>query len=184
MRTLLLIFIVVTFSTNTICAQNTSEKVTKWNEDIVSYKYDKYGVINQYTNGMVLEVNDKLSISKKKYLFSIQISDPISGNVPIYSLINISSNGYDELNEMYIYIGDAIEIKSKNGDGLIYKGKCLITSYNELSIYLNNEGYNYEHTYNNELSFSVYFRNMQTTQDGYIPRIPNSSIKIFPIKNK
>ncbi|MFV0329037.1 MAG: hypothetical protein ACK5KL_04275 [Dysgonomonas sp.] len=181
MRKLLFCVFVVVMSVSTIYSQESSKK---WYEGIVSYKYNKYGVINKNTNGMVLEVDDRLSISKKDDLFTIQISDPISGEVPIYSLMNISLKGYDELNEKYVYVGDAIEIVSKEESGLIYKGKCLINSFNKLDVYLNNKGYNYENTYNNNFSFSVYFRNMQTTKEGYIPRIPDSSIKIFPIKNK
>lgn len=57
------------------------------------------------------------------------------------------------MNEQYVYIGDAIEAISE----LVYIGKCLVKSKNKLDIYLNNQGYNYEATYNNDLSFSVNF---------------------------
>ena len=49
---------------------------------------------------------------------------------------------------------------------------------------INNQGYNYEETYNNDLSFSVNFYNMKTDEKGYIPQIPNKFIRIYPIKNK
>lgn len=182
MRKLLLMCVFVMSIAN-IYAQEGSGKTKKWYENIVSYKYEKYGVINKYTNGMVLRVDDKLSISKKDDSFAISISDAISGEPPIYHL-SVSLKGYDELNETYIYVGDAIEVVSKEGSGLIYKGKCLINSFNKLDVYLNNKGYNYENTYDNNFSFSVYFRNMQTSNEGYIPRIPDSSIRIFPIKNR
>lgn len=35
-------------------------------EKEVSYTYDKFGIINQYTNNMVLEVNDVLKFVKRK----------------------------------------------------------------------------------------------------------------------
>lgn len=151
-----------------------------------SYTYEKYGVINQYTNNMVLEVDNILRIAKyehKNYFF-IGINDlsPFSEDLAGFSLF-ISLKGYDEYNEQYVYIGDAIEVVSKK-ESLIYKGKCFVKSKNKLDIYLNNQGYNYEETYNNDLSFSVAFNNMRTDKEGYISQIPNKFIRIFPIRNK
>ena len=149
-----------------------------------TYTYEKYGIINQYTNNMVLEVYDILKITKYKEHFFICINDlsPFSKESAGFNLV-ISLKGYDELNEQYVYIGDAIEVISKK-ESLIYKGKCLVKSKNKLDIFLNNQGYNYEETYNNDLSFSVVFNNMRTDKEGYIPQIPNKFIRIFPIRNK
>lgn len=148
----------------------------------VTYTYDKYGVANKYTNGMVLTVDDRLTFAKRKGdSFFIQISDPFK-TPPIYSLF-VSLKGYDELNEKYVYIGDAVEVIAKTADG-IAKGKCLINSTNKLDIYLKNQGYNYEEVYNNDLSFTVYFKNMKISNDNYITNIPDKLIRIFPIKNK
>ncbi|MEQ2732747.1 hypothetical protein AAAU94_06215 [Bacteroides cellulosilyticus] len=148
-----------------------------------SYTYQKYGIINQYTNNMVLEVDDILKFTQNKSdSFLIQISDPLSAKNPVYTLV-VSLKGYDELNEQYVYIGDAIEVLDKN-QALIYKGKCLVNSNSKLDIYLKNQGCNYEETYDNSLSFSVYFNKMKTDKEGYIPQLPNSFIRIFPIKNK
>lgn len=151
-----------------------------------TYTYEKYGIINQYTNNMVLEVNSILRVSKheNKNYFFICINDlsPFSEDPAGFNLI-ISLKSYDELNEQYVYIGDAIEVVSKK-ESLIYKGKCLVKSKNKLDIYLNNQGYNYEETYNNDLSFSVNFYNMKTDKKGYIPQIPNKFIRIYPIRNK
>lgn len=150
-------------------------------EKEVSYTYDKFGVINQYTNNMVLEVDDVLKFVRRKgSSFFIQLADPM--NPPTYSLF-VSLKGYDELNEKYIYIGDAIagiDIEKS----LVYKGKCLIKSSKSLDEFLNNIGYNYEETYNNNLSFSVYFKNMRTSKEGYIPKMPYTFVTVFPIKNK
>lgn len=155
-------------------------------EKDLSYTYDKYGVINQYTNNMVLEVDNILRIAKHKHknYFVIGINDlsPFSEDPAGFSLF-ISLKGYDEYNQQYVYIGDAIEVVSKK-EALIYKGKCLVKSKNKLDIYLNNQGYNYEETYNNDLSFSVAFNNMRTDTEGYIPQVPNKIIRIFPIRNK
>ena len=148
-----------------------------------SYTYQKYGIINQYTNNMVLEVDDILKFTQNKSdSFLIQISDPLSAKNPVYTLV-VSLKGYDELNEQYVYIGDAIEVLDKN-QALIYKGKCLVNSNSKLDIYLKNQGCNYEETYDNSLTFSVYFNKMKTDKEGYIPQLPNSFIRIFPIKNK
>lgn len=171
MRKLLCIALVFTMSIGLINAQNQS------------YTYQKYGIINQYTNNMVFEVDDILRFTQNKSdSFLIQISDPLLAKNPVYTLV-VSLKGYDELNERYIYIGDAIEVLDKN-QALIYKGKCLVNSNNKLDIYLKNQGYNYEETYDNDLSFSVYFNKMKTDKEGYIPQLPNNFIKIFPIKNK
>lgn len=157
-------------------------------EKEVSYTYEKYGIINQYTNNMVLEVNDILRFSKHKLenenCFIVNINDLSSSseNSAGFVLV-IALKSYDELNEQYVYIGDAIEVISEK-ESLIYKGKCLVKSKNKLDIYLNNQGYNYEETYNNALSFSVNFYNMKTDEKGYIPQIPNKFIRIFPIRNK
>lgn len=150
-----------------------------------TYTYEKYGVINQYTNNMVLEVDDILRFSKHKLknenCFIININDLSSSSKKSTGFIlTIALKGYDELNEQYVYIGDAIEAISE----LVYIGKCLVKSKNKLDIYLNNQGYNYEATYNNDLSFSVNFYNMKTDEKGYIPQIPNKFIRIYPIKNK
>lgn len=155
-------------------------------EKDLSYTYDKYGVINQYTNNMVLEVDNILRIAKPEHknYFIIGVNDlsPFSEDPAGFGLF-ISLKGYDEYNEQYVYIGDAIEVVSKK-ESLIYKGKCLVKSKNKLDIYLNNQGYNYEETYNNDLSFSVAFNNMRTDKEGYISQIPNKFIRIFPIRNK
>lgn len=150
-----------------------------------TYTYEKYGVINQYTNNMVLEVDDILRFSKHKLknenCFIININDLSSSSKKSTGFIlTIALKGYDELNEQYVYIGDAIEAISE----LVYIGKCLVKSKNKLDIYLNNQGYNYEATYNNDLSFSVNFYNMKTDEKGYMPQIPNKFIRIYPIKNK
>ena len=171
MKKLLCAVLVFTMSIGFIFAQNQS------------YTYQKYGIINQHTNNMVLEVDDILRFTQNKSdSFLIQISDPLSAKNPVYTL-TVSLKGYDELNEQYIYIGDAIEVLDKN-KALIYKGKCLINSKSKLDIYFKNQGYNYEETYDNGLSFSVYFSKMKTDKVGYIPQLPNSFIRIFPIKNK
>lgn len=171
MRKLLCVVLVFTMNIGLIFAQNQS------------YTYQKYGIINQYTNNMVLEVDDILRFTQNKSdSFLIQISDPLSAKNPVYTLV-VSLKGYNELNEQYIYIGDAIEVLDKN-QALIYKGKCLVNSNSKLDIYLKNQGYNYEETYDNSLSFSVYFNKMRTYKEGYIPQLPNSFIRIFPIKNK
>ena len=66
-------------------------------EKEVTYTYDKFGIINQYTNNMVLEVNDVLKFVKRKgKSFFIQLAHPM--NPPAYSLF-VSLKGYDELNE-------------------------------------------------------------------------------------
>ena len=153
-------------------------------EKDLSYTYDKYGVINQYTNNMVLEVDNILRIAKHEHknYFVIGINDlsPFSEDPAGFSLF-ISLKGYDEYNQQYVYIGDAIEAISE----LVYIGKCLVKSKNKLDIYLNNQGYNYEEIYyNNDLSFSVNFYNMRTDEKGYIPQIPNKFIRIYPIRNK
>lgn len=151
-----------------------------------TYTYEKYGVINQYTNNMVLEVNDILRFSKHKLknenCFIININDLSSSSKKSTGFIlTIALKGYDELNEQYVYIGDAIEAINE----LVYIGKCLVKSKNKLDIYLNNQGYNYEEIYyNNDLSFSVNFYNMRTDEKGYIPQIPNKFIRIYPIRNK
>lgn len=150
-----------------------------------SYTYQKYGIINQYTNNMVLETDNILKFSKYRNTFFITINDlsPISENSSGFNLV-VSLKGYDELNEEYVYIGDAIEVVSKK-ENLIYKGKCLIKSNNKLDIYLNNQGHNFRDLlYNKELSFSVYFNNMRTDREGFIPQVPNTSIRIYPIRNK
>lgn len=171
MRKLLCVVLIYTMNIGFIFAQNQS------------YTYQKYGIINQYTNNMVLEVNDILKFTQNKSdSFLIQISDPLSDKNPVYTLV-VSLKGYDELNEQYVYIGDAIEVLDKN-QALIYKGKCLVNSNSKLDIYLNNQGYNYAETYDNNLSFSVYFNMMKIDKEGYIPQLPNNFIKIFPIKNK
>lgn len=171
MKKLLCAVLVFTMSIGFIFAQNQS------------YTYQKYGIINQHTNNMVLEVDDILRFNQNKSdSFLIQISDPVLAKNPVYTLV-VSLKGYDELNEQYIYIGDAIEVLDKN-QALIYKGKCLINSNSKLDIYLKNQGYNYEETYDNGLSFSVYFSKMKTDKVGYIPQLPNSVIRIFPIRNK
>lgn len=150
-------------------------------EKEVSYTYDKFGIINQYTNNMVLGVDDVLRFVKRKgNSFFIQLAHPM--NPPTYSLF-VSLKGYDELNEKYVYIGDAIagiDIK----ENLIYKGKCLIKSSKSLDNFLNNIGYNYEGTYDKNLSFCVYFKNMKTSKEGYIPQMPYTFVEVFPIKNK
>lgn len=171
MRKLLCVVLIFTINIGFIFAQNQS------------YTYQKYGIINQYTNNMVLEVDDILKFTQNKSdSFLIQISDPLSAKNPVYTLV-VSLKGYDELNEQYVYIGDAIEVLDKN-QALIYKGKCLVNSNSKLDIYLKNQGYNYAETYDNNLSFSVYFNKMKTDKEGYIPQLPNNFIKIFPIKNK
>lgn len=171
MRKLLCVVLIFTINIGFIFAQNQS------------YTYQKYGIINQYTNNMVLEVDDILKFTQNKSdSFLIQISDPLSAKNPVYTLV-VSLKGYDELNEQYVYIGDAIEVLDKN-QALIYKGKCLVNSNSKLDIYLKNQGCNYEETYDNSLSFSVYFNKMKTDKEGYIPQLPNSFIRIFPIKNK
>ena len=115
MKKLLCAVLVFTMSIGFIFAQNQS------------YTYQKYGIINQHTNNMVLEVDDILRFTQNKSdSFLIQISDPLSAKNPVYTL-TVSLKGYDELNEQYIYIGDAIEVLDKN-KALIYKGKCLIRS--------------------------------------------------------
>lgn len=154
-----------------------------------SYTYDKYGVINQYTKNMVLEVDDILKISKRKLnnesIFVININDLSSSDDKYCAgfILLVSLRSYDEFNEQYNYIGDALEISGKGEECLIYKGKCFIKSHYKLDVYLNNQGYNYEDFYDNNLSFSVYFNNMTTEQRGYVPQIPNKIIRIFPIKN-
>ena len=151
-----------------------------------TYTYEKYGIINQHTNNMVLEVNDILRFSKHKLknenCFIININDLSSSSKKSTGFIlTIALKGYDELNEQYVYIGDAIEAINE----LVYIGKCLVKSKNKLDIYLNNQGYNYEEIYyNNDLSFSVNFYNMRTDEKGYIPQIPNKFIRIYPIRNK
>lgn len=173
MRKLLCVVLVFTMCIGFIFAQNQS------------YTYQKYGIINQYTNNMVLETDNILKFSKYKNTFFVTINDlsPISENSSGFSLV-VSLKGYDELNEEYVYIGDAIEVVSKK-ENLIYKGKCLIKSNNKLDIYLNNQGHNFRDLlYNKELSFSVYFNNMRTDREGFIPQVPNTSIRIYPIKNK
>jgi hypothetical protein len=171
MRKLLYVVFIFTMNIGFIFAQNQS------------YTYQKYGIINQYTNNMVLEVDDILRFTQNKSdSFLIQISDPLSAKNPVYTLV-VSLKGYDELNEQYVYIGDAIEVLDKN-QALIYKGKCLVNSNSKLDIYLQNQGYNYEETYDNSLSFSVYFNKMKIDKKVYVPQLPNNFIKIFPIKNK
>ena len=173
MRKLLCVVFVLTMSIGFINAQNQS------------YTYQKYGIINQYTNNMVLEVDNILKLSKYKNTFFITINDlsSFSENSSGFNLV-VSLKGYDELNEEYIYIGDAIEVVSKK-ESLIYKGKCLVKSNNKLDIYLNNQGHNFKDLlYNKELSFSVYFNNMRTDREGFIPQVPNTSIRIYPIRNK
>ena len=110
MRKLLYVVFIFTMNIGFIFAQNQS------------YTYQKYGIINQYTNNMVLEVDDILRFTQNKSdSFLIQISDPLSAKNPVYTLV-VSLKGYDELNEQYVYIGDAIEVLDKN-QALIYKGK-------------------------------------------------------------
>ena len=122
MKKLLCAVLVFTMSIGFIFAQNQS------------YTYQKYGIINQHTNNMVLEVDDILRFTQNKNdSFLIQISDPLSAKSPIYTLV-VSLKGYDELNEQYLYIGDAIEVVDKT-QALIYKGKCLINSNRKLDIY-------------------------------------------------
>lgn len=92
-----------------------------------TYTYEKYGVINQYTNNMVLEVNDILRFSKHKLknenCFIININDLSSSSKKSTGFIlTIALKGYDELNEQYVYIGDAIEAINE----LVYIGKCLV----------------------------------------------------------
>lgn len=142
-----------------------------------SYTYARYGVINQYTNNMVLAVDDSLVISKKKdNSFSIQIFEPLFKNGPSYTL-NVSLKGYNELTAMYIYIGEAIQ-------GKLAKGKCSIISFNKLDIYLKNQGYDTnDETYNNNFSFTAYLKDMEILGDKY-HHIPDDFIRIFPIKNK
>lgn len=154
-----------------------------------TYTYKKYGIINQYTNNMVLGVNDILRFSKHKLknenCFIININDLSSSSEDSAGFVLIIAlKNYDELNEQYVYIGDAIEAISEK-ESLIYKGKCLVKSKNKLDIFLNNQGSDYKGIYyNNDLSFSVNFYNMKTDQKGYIPQIPNKFIRIFPIRNK
>lgn len=154
-----------------------------------TYTYEKYGIINQYTNNMVLGVNDILRFSKHKLknenCFIININDLSSSSEDSAGFVLIIAlKNYDELNEQYVYIGDAIEAISEK-ESLIYKGKCLVKSKNKLDIFLNNQGSDYKGIYyDNELSFSVNFYNMKTDQKGYIPQIPNKFIRIFPIRNK
>lgn len=154
-----------------------------------TYTYEKYGVINQYTNNMVLEVDDILRFSKHKLknenCFIININDLSSSSEDSAGFVLIIAlKNYDELNEQYVYIGDAIEAISEK-ESLIYKGKCLVKSKNKLDIFLNNQGSDYKGIYyNKDLSFSVNFYNMKTDQKGYIPQIPNKFIRIFPIRNK
>jgi len=47
-------------------------------------------------------------------------------------LLTIALKGYDELNEQYVYIGDAIEAINE----LVYIGKCLVKSKNKLDFNL------------------------------------------------
>ena len=55
MRKLLCVVLVFTMNIGFIFAQNQS------------YTYQKYGIINQYTNNMVLEVDDILRFTQYKY---------------------------------------------------------------------------------------------------------------------
>lgn len=141
-----------------------------------SYAYEKYGIINKYTNNAVLQVNERLIINKKgNNSYSIQIYDPMLKTGPAYTL-TVSLQGRNVLNNTYIYVGDAVQEN-------LAKGKCSINSFHKLDVYLNNKGCNNEELYDNNLSFGIYLRNMQISDDAYY-HIPNDFIRIFPIRNK
>lgn len=151
-------------------------QISALNAQNKSYTYQRYGIINKYTNNAVLQVNEKLIITKKgNNLYSIQIYDPMLKMGPAYTL-TISLQGRNVLNNTYVYTGDVIQEN-------LAKGKCLINSFYKLDIYLNNKGYNNEELYNNNLSFGIHLRNMQISDDAYY-HIPNDFIRIFPIRNK
>lgn len=81
----------------------------------------------------------------------------------------------------YIYIGNAVRED-------VAKGKCIIRTSNKLDIYLNNKGYEYkggyyDNDFHENLSLSMYFKNMKISKDGYISSIPDTYIKIYPIRN-
>ena len=146
-----------------------------------SYLYERYGIVNQYTNNTVLPIDGTLKFIKNKDdLFTIQMTDSQLENTFVYEL-TVSLNGYDELDEKYIYIGNVVR------EG-VAKGKCIISTSNKLDIYLNNKGYEYkggyyDNDFHENLSLSVYFKNMKISEDGYISSIPDTYIKIYPIRN-
>lgn len=146
-----------------------------------SYLYERYGIVNQYTNNTVLPIDGTLKFIKNKDdLFTIQMTDSQLENTFVYEL-TVSLNGYDELDEKYIYIGNVVR------EG-VAKGKCIISTSNKLDIYLNNKGYEYKGSYydndfHENLSLSMYFKNMKIFKDGYISSIPDTYIKIYPIRN-
>lgn len=149
---------------------------------IKSFSYLKYGIINQYTNNSVLPVEAKLMITKVATKldnnFLILIYDPNIEKYPLYAL-KVFFKGYDELNEVYVYVGDA----TREG---IAKGKCLINTSHKLDFYLENKGKenNKDWTWDGELSFTVFFKNIKFQNDfGSNEYIKDTSIKIFPIKN-
>ena len=140
------------------------------------YTYQQYGLINKYTNNAVLQVNEKLTITKKENnSYSIQIYDPMLKTGSAYTL-TVSLQGRNKSNNAYIYAGSAIQEN-------LAKGKCLINTFHKLDLYLNNKGHNNEELYDNNLSFMVYLTNMQIPDDAYY-RIPDSFMRIFPIRNK
>lgn len=164
MRKLLCIVFVFIMNIGFILAQNKG------------YTYQQYGIINKYTNNAVLQVNEKLTITKKgNDSYSIQIYDPMLKTGPAYTL-TVSLQGRNKSNNAYIYAGSVIQEN-------LAKGKCLINTFHKLDLYLNNKGYNNEELYDNNLSFIVYLTNMQIPDDAYY-RIPDSFMRIFPIRNK
>ena len=94
-----------------------------------SYLYERYGIVNQHTNNTVLPIDGTLKFIKNKDdLFTIQMTDSQLENTFVYEL-TVSLNGYDELDEKYIYIGNAVR------EG-VAKGKCIISTSNKLDIYI------------------------------------------------
>lgn len=146
---------------------------------IKTYTYEKYGIINKYTNNTVLTVPEKLVLRKTgESKFFIQCFDPNLKGKPVFTF-SVEYKGYDELNEKYIYIGDAVQ-------EIIAGGKCLINSSHKLDIYLENKGKedNKDWGWDGDFSFTVYLKNIKIPNAEYNEYIDDTSIKIFPIKNK
>lgn len=146
---------------------------------IKTYTYEKYGIINEHTNNTVLTVPEKLVLRKTgESKFFIQCFDPNLKGKPVFTF-SVEYKGYDELNEKYIYIGDAVQ-------EMIAGGKCLINSSHKLDIYLENKGKedNKNWGWDGDFSFKVYLKNMKIPNAYYNEYIDDTSIKIFPIKNK
>lgn len=146
--------------------------------------YGKYGIINKYTNNAVLTVYDVLRVTRNEdNSFSIKIHDPNLIKYPLYTL-KVFLKGYDELNEKYIYVGEAIQ------EGGMAYGKCLINSFNKLDIYLENNGnpYNTDMVWDRKFSFGVYLKNIRLSEtydkSMYNTYIGDSFIEIFPVKKR